>query len=209
MCVPCDLLADIDGWFIAMELLRVSLEEFDARAAGVGWLSAFAAMPVLAPVPDVDAVVFVRLESSLLEYDELGAVLLDAVEVPLDLLAFVSDLVSDLASSWPATPPIAPPATAPTGPPTTAPPTAPDAAPTVVAWPVFVMLSHVEHPASATIASAMALLLNIADVMKISFRDRRRAALCGLVQDDAAEASSRLVPASATPAKLMIGAGRS
>ena len=77
--------------------------------------------------------------------------------LPLDDVALVE---SGFAISCPATPPIAPPATAPTGPPTTAPPTAPDAAPTVVACSFFVILSHVEHPASATIASAMALLLN-------------------------------------------------
>jgi hypothetical protein len=136
-------------------------------------------------------------------------VLLDAyvLLVPGAVDVLVLDVVSfasDLASSWPATPPIAPPATAPTGPPTTAPPTAPDAAPTVVAWPVFVMLSHVEHPASATIASAMALFLKTADVMKISFPDRRRAAPCGLSAGRTllGKDLSRFVLAFATPANI-------
>jgi hypothetical protein len=116
-----------------------------------------------------------------LEYDE---VLPDAVLGVLELLLLrllelavlvfdevldVVELSSDFAISWPATPPTPAPTTAPTGPPTTAPPTAPDAAPTVVAWPRWVMLSHVEHPASAMIAMATAVLRSPVASMNISF----------------------------------------
>jgi hypothetical protein len=51
---------DEDGLFIATELSRereeLVLFELDALADGVGWLSAFAAIPVLAPVPALLAV---------------------------------------------------------------------------------------------------------------------------------------------------------
>jgi len=169
--------------FVATELswallVAVSVEGFAPL------LDAFADMPEVGLL-SASFVALVDALSALLGFAALAFELDGALDVDLpadaDALLVVPDVAlveSGFASSCPATPPIAPPATAPTGPPTTAPPTAPDAAPTVVACSFLVMRSHVEHPASATIASAMALFLKPVDVMKISFPDRRSAP-CG------------------------------